>query len=141
MAAVSRDGRRWAVAVSRGARDERGVASVELAALLPFLLLAALCAWQILLLAASVTAAENAARTGSRAETLSRDGARAAVAALPTWLRDAAEADTGPAGECADRDGDVGTQVVVCVPVPIVAPGLMSDRLVVRRAAELPPPR
>ncbi|MGI8574317.1 MAG: TadE/TadG family type IV pilus assembly protein [Egibacteraceae bacterium] len=122
-------------------RDDRGVISVEFTALLPFLLLAALFAWQVLLLAASVTAAENAARTGSRAETLSRDGADAAVAALPSWLRDAASADTGPMAACDDNDGDGGTKVAVCVPVPIVAPGLVTERLVVRRAAELPPPR
>jgi TadE-like protein len=106
--------------------DERGSASLEFTGLLPYLLLAALFAWQLLLATFTVTAAENAARTGSRAESLGRDGIEAAQDALPDWLRDDAFARAE------------GTLVRVTIEVPIVFPGLSVDDMTVSRTAEFP---
>ncbi|MPZ86782.1 MAG: pilus assembly protein [Nitriliruptorales bacterium] len=107
--------------------EARGAASVEFLGILPYLLLAALLAWQLLLVAASVTAAENAARTGSRAATLGQDGEAAAVEALPTWLQPRADASaTG------------GAQVTVRVRTPILVPQVTAEQLTVSRTAHLP---
>jgi len=106
-------------------RSQRGSASVELLGMLPLLLIAALAAWQLLLVACTVTATQDAARTGSRAAGLGGNGAAAAVGALPAWLRSGATASGGP-------------RVDLRVRVPIVLPGLTNDALTVRRSAELP---
>jgi hypothetical protein len=118
---------------------ESGQSSLEFAALLPYLLLAAAFAWQVLLLAASVNAAENAARTGSRAATLGRDGAEVALEALPTWLQDDSEAEVGPDPGCDDDPRGGGTRVVVCTTVPLLWPGLGLPGFSFTRTAVLPP--
>ena len=110
----------------RRLRGERGAASVELLGLLPYLLLAALMGWQLLLLTYSVTNASNAARTGSRTEGLGGEGEKAAVRALASPLRK--HADVKVDGEKAS----------VRVRVPIVFPGFSSDEFTVKRSAELP---
>lgn len=109
-------------------RREHGVASVELITTLPILVVAAAFAWQILLMAAAVTAAENAARTGSRAETRGGNAQSAAVDALPPWLRDDAQIGGG------------GTRVSVSVRAPLLFPTLNLPAVRLTRAAELPPP-
>ena len=109
--------------MTRGA--ERGSASVELLGMLPLLLLAALAAWQLLLVACTVTAAQDAARTGSRAAGLGANGAAQAVGALPAWLRPGASVSGGQ-------------RLEVRVRVPIVLPGFTTDSLTVRGTAELP---
>ena len=119
---------------------ERGSASIEFVGLLPWLLLGGLAAWQLLLTAAVVNGAEHAARVGSRAETLGRDGREAAIASLDDWVRPLAAAETGPGEGCDDDDRERGTHVVVCVRVPVVVPGWSVDALRVARDAELPPP-
>jgi Flp pilus assembly protein TadG len=123
----------------RAAGRETGSASVEFTAVLPYLLLAAAFAWQLLLTASVVTAAENAARTGSRVQALGRDGDVAAVEALSPWMRDQAEADVGPSGGCDDDDGTDGTRVTVCIGVPVLWPGVSFPEFTVVRDAELPP--
>lgn len=110
----------------RGLRRERGVAAVEFVALLPLLLLSAAFAWQLLLLAASANAAENAARTGSRAATRGGDGAAEALEALPGWLRDG-----------ADIGG--GNRMRVSVEAPLLFPGTGLSAVRLTRTAELPP--
>jgi hypothetical protein len=104
----------------------RGSASTELLGILPFLLLAALAAWQILLVAFTVTSAENAARAGSRAATRGQDGEEAALEALSSWLRDDADASLS------------GTRATVRIEVPILLPGLSNRDISVSRSAELP---
>src|SRR6478672_5665236 len=81
--------RRWA--------DERGQAAVEFVAVLPFLMVAALVAWQLVLVGHVAWDAAGAARAGARAALVGADAARAARSALPRSLR----ADTrvvAPAG-------------------------------------------
>jgi hypothetical protein len=111
--------------IGRRAPDA-GSASMELLGILPFLLLAALVAWQILLVAFTVTSAENAARAGSRAATRGQDGEEAAIEALSPWLRDDASASLS------------GTRATVHIEVPILFPGLTNEDVNVSRSAELP---
>lgn len=107
-------------------RRERGSTAVELAGMLPMLLLVALFAWQALMVAFTVTAAENAARSGSRAEGRGDDGRATAFESLPSWLREDAQVEI---------DGEL---VEVRVPVPLVVPGVSLGGATVARTAELP---
>lgn len=115
-------------ALRRLLRREGGVASLELITTLPVLVVAAAFAWQILLMAGAVTAAENAARTGSRAETRGGSGQSAALDALPPWLRDDAQITGG------------GTRISVSVRAPLLFPALNLPAPRLTRTAELPPP-
>ncbi len=92
----------------------------------PLLVLAALAAWQMLLVAYSATSAENAARAASRVIALSGDPARTARSTLPAALRHGVSEDT------------TGTRATVHVRVPIIVPGVDSGTLTVTRSAELP---
>lgn len=96
----------------RARRGERGQATVELLSTLPLLLIAALLVWQMLLVGSVMTSASNAARTGSRAASLSGDGESAARNALRPSFR---------------RGSDVtveGNSVRVRVAVPLIVPGV-----------------
>lgn len=124
----------------RVAVDERGTASIELLGLLPWLVLGAFVAWQLLLVVAVANGAEHAARVGSRAVTLGRDGPEAALAALDDWVRPLAAAETGPREGCDDDDVERGTRVAVCISVPVVVPGWSVDAFRISRDAELPRP-
>ena len=53
--------------------DERGQAAVEFVAVVPFVLLAALVAWQLALVGHVAWAAAGAARSGARAAVVGRD--------------------------------------------------------------------
>lgn len=117
---------------------ERGSTALEFVGILPYLVLAAVFAWQLLLSTSTFNAAENAARAGSRAEGIGQDGAEVALEALPDWLRDAGRAEVGPGPGCGDDPGGGGTKVVVCVRVPVLWPGVGFDAFSGTRAAELP---
>ncbi len=107
-------------------RAQEGQASVELLGMLPWLLLAALGIWQLLLAASTATSTVAAARNGSRVEGLGGDGVRAALRSLPAMDRP---------GATAKADGD---RVTIHVQVPIIFPGLHSSAFVLTRSAELP---
>ena len=66
------------IRIRRRLRGEDGQTSVELLGMLPFLVIAAMAAWQILLVGYAVTSAENAARAASRVEVRGGDGEKAA---------------------------------------------------------------
>src|SRR3954447_19492277 len=90
-------------------RSESGQASVEFVAVVPFVLLAALVAWQLALVGHVAWDTAGAARSGARAAVVGADAARGARSALPRSLR----ADT--------RVGlPAGGGVRVSVPVPLV---------------------
>ena len=72
-------------------RREDGTASVEMVAVVPFLLLAVLVAAQIGLAGQALWSAGVAARAGARAALVGGDAAAAARRALPPSLRDGAE--------------------------------------------------
>lgn len=97
--------------VSNAGRGEEGTASVELVAVVPFLLLAVLAAIQIALAGHSLWSAGVAARAGARAALVGGDATAAAKRALPPSLRDGAEVESG--GEVSVR-----------VPVPRFLPGM-----------------
>ncbi len=99
-----------ATASDRGV-GEAGTASIELIAVLPFLLLAVLVAAQFALAGATLWSAGVAARAGARADLVGRDAAKAARRGLPRSMRDGAKV------------GD-GNGVWVRVPVPTWVPGL-----------------
>jgi hypothetical protein len=98
------------IASSAGHRED-GTASVELIAVVPFLLLAVLVAAQLGLAGQALWSAGVAARAGARAALVGGDAATAARRALPPALRRAA------------RVGDSGT-VSVRVAIPRLLPGL-----------------
>jgi TadE-like protein len=114
------------ITVSRRGRGQHGSAALEFLGALPILLLAALMAWQLLLVTFTATAAENAARAASRANGTGGDGEDQGMDALPSWLRD--EASVAMSGDQAD----------VTVTVPIVFPGISTDAWTVTRSAEIP---
>jgi hypothetical protein len=95
----------------RAAAGEDGTASVELIAVVPFLLLALLVAAQVAFAGQALWSASVAARAGARAALVGDDAAAAARRALPPSLRDGAKVD--------DSDG-----VSVRVPVPALVPRL-----------------
>jgi len=107
-------------------RDESGQASVELLGLLPYLLVAGLFVWQLLLATWAVTSASNAARTGSRVEARGGDGRKAALDALDAALREHA------------RSRIAGERAEVRVRIPLLFPGLSTRDLTVQRVAEFP---
>ena len=97
--------------VSSPGHRERGTASVELIAVVPFLLLAVLVAAQIALAGQALWSAGVAARAGARAALVGGDPAAAARRALPPSLRTGAEVESS--GEVSVR-----------VPVPRLLPQL-----------------
>jgi hypothetical protein len=92
-------------------RREDGTASVELIAVVPFLLLAVLVAAQIALAGHAMWSAGIAARAGARAALVEGDAKAAARRALPSSMR---------------READVsdGETVSVRVPIPQLLPAL-----------------
>ncbi|HET7418381.1 MAG TPA: hypothetical protein VFJ61_12230 [Solirubrobacterales bacterium] len=105
------------------AHGEEGTASVELVAVVPFLLLAVLAAVQIALAGQALWSAGVAARAGARAAAVGRDPAAAARSALPPSMRGGAEVE--------DEGG-----VSVRVAVPRLIPALPEVRVAARSALE-----
>ena len=64
-------------------RSDSGQASVELVAVLPIVIVAALVAWQLALAGHTLWMAAGAARAAARADTVGSDPERAARSALP----------------------------------------------------------
>ena len=79
--------------VSNAAHREDGTASVELIAVVPFLLLAILVAAQIALAGQALWSASVAARAGARAALIGGDASTAARRALPSSMREGSEVD------------------------------------------------
>ncbi len=109
-------------------RCERGQAAAELLGMLPYLLITIMLIWQGLLAGWAYTQAANAARTASRvhARGLTADPEKAARNALSKPLR---------RGMRFELRGDRAT---VRVRIPILVPGISSERLRAKRSAELP---
>jgi hypothetical protein len=79
----------------KAAHGEEGTASVELVAVVPFLLLALLVAAQLALAGQALWSAGVAARAGARAALVGGDAAAAARAALPPSMREGARVEEG----------------------------------------------
>jgi hypothetical protein len=100
----------------RAAYGEEGTASIELVAVVPFLLLALLVAAQIALAGQALWSAGVAARAGARAELVGGDASAAARSALPSSMREGAKVEEGEG---------VSVQVVV----PRLVPSLPAVRV------------
>ncbi|HEX3043035.1 MAG TPA: hypothetical protein VHP56_13190 [Solirubrobacterales bacterium] len=98
------------------AHGEEGTASVELVAVVPFLLLALLVAAQIALAGQALWSASVAARAGARAALVGGDASAAARSALPPSMSDGAR---------VEEDEGVAVQVVV----PRLVPALPQVRV------------
>lgn len=96
-------------AMRRAGRSERGQASVELVAALPFVLLLGAIAWQCALAGHTAWMAAHAARAGARAEVVGAQVPQAVRSALPAGLERGLEVER--------RDGGV---VHVRVRVPLL---------------------
>jgi len=96
---------------SNAEHGEEGTASVELIAVVPFLLLAVLVAAQVALAGQALWSASVAARAGARAALVGRDAAAAARGALPPSLREGSRVEEGE-------------EISVRVPVPRLLPQL-----------------
>jgi hypothetical protein len=105
------------------AHGEEGTASVDLVAVVPFLLLAVLVAAQIALAGQALWSASVAARAGARAALVGGDASAAARSALPPSLRKRAKVE--------DEDG-----VAVRVEVPRLIPSLPPVRVGARSGLE-----
>jgi hypothetical protein len=105
---------------------DRGSATAELVMFIPYLFVAALLVWEILLLTFVATSAENAARNGSRAKAFGDNGSDVAIGSLTSWLQDDASVSVS------------GSRVTVSIQAPIIVPGLSSEDWVITRSAELP---
>jgi hypothetical protein len=81
-----------------GVHGERGQASIELVAVLPFVLLVGAVVWQLALAGQAAWLTANAARAGARAEAVGRDPAAAARSALPRSLERGLEVERRGAG-------------------------------------------
>jgi hypothetical protein len=102
--------------VSSAGRADQGTASVELVAVVPFLLLAVLAAAQVVLAGQALWSASVAARAGARAALVGGDAATAARKALPSPLRSGAKVKAEEF-------------VSVRVRVPLLFPGLPEVRV------------
>jgi pilus assembly protein CpaE len=95
--------------------QERGQASVELVAAVPFVLLVGLVSWQLVLAGHALSLCANAARVAARAEAVGRDPRAAARSALPTGMESGLE---------VVRRKEGGVRVSVRAPVLLAASGL-----------------
>jgi hypothetical protein len=107
-------------------RSQRGQASVELLGIVPWLLVAALLAWQLMLTAYTAVSVGNAARTASRVESRGGDAMEAGRLALPGILED------GSSVELEEEEASVTANV------PILIPGISSDRISITKSATFP---
>ena len=92
----------------RRRQSQSGQASVEAVAVVPFVILAALVAWQIALAGHTLWLAAGAARAAARADTVGSDPARAARSALPRAME---------RGLAVERLGGGGIRVGVRIPL------------------------
>jgi hypothetical protein len=111
MRGLAWDGRAVSRQAASSFRREDGTASIELVAVIPFLLLAVLVAAQIGLAGQALWSAGVAARAGARAELVGGDAVGAAREALPSLLR-------------ADAEVSDNGAVSVRVAVPRLLPGM-----------------
>ena len=111
---------------TRGRRNDRGQASVELLGSLPFLALALIAALQLIFAVATVQATSAAARAASR--TVSQgdgDPTASAERAVPSWVVPRMDVQVS---------GGARPSVRVTSSIPIIFPGLLDGPKVTRSA-------
>ena len=107
-----------------GVIRERGQATIELLAVVPVLIVAALVVWQLVLVGHTAWVSAHAARAAARAALVDEDVAAAARSALPAGLESGLE---------VERDDGGATRVRV--PVPIVHTGWRAPVKLAARAS------
>jgi hypothetical protein len=117
------------VTVRRLLRDQRGQASAELLGMVWWLLFAAVCVWQLMLGAWTVTQTSNAARTASRVDARGGDAEKAARNALAGPLRK---------GFDEKKFKMQGESATVVVRIPIIVPGFTAKGFEAERSVTLP---
>jgi hypothetical protein len=113
------------VRTHRTGRRDRGQATLELLAALPFLLIMAALLLQLAAVVWVVTDTTDAARQGARASSMGQDGCGAARAALSGAM-------PGEVLSCSSGGGTVR----LAVSAPVMVPGIPD--VTVRREAQLP---
>jgi pilus assembly protein CpaE len=96
--------------------NERGQASLEFTGMFPLVLLLAVVVWQVALMGAALVMAGHAADEAARAASVGDDLSATALAAVPEWVRSGM------------RVSDDGSSVRVVTQMPVLAPGISSDR-------------
>jgi hypothetical protein len=121
--------------IGRAGRDrggDRGSIAIELTASVPLLVICTILLIEGLTAVSAVNAATRAARDGARVAAAGGDGAAAARAQVPGWLRVTSISPTAPGG-CA------GACITVRVGIPIGLPGIVALTYVpVTRSADFP---
>ena len=107
-----------------GVIRERGQATIELLAVVPVLIVAALVVWQLVLVGHTAWLAAHAARAAARAELVDEDAAAAARSVLPEGLESGLE---------VELDDDGGARIRV--PVPVVHTGWRAPVKLAARAS------
>ncbi len=105
--------------IDNAGHGERGTASAELLAAVPFLLLTPAVASQVALAVQALWSASVAARAGARAALVGKDPKSAARRTLPESMRDGAEVS----------EEDDGGAVSVTVPVTTLLPSLPTVKV------------
>lgn len=114
---------------ARDRRGDAGQASLELVGFVAILVLVAVLCVQGLFVAQATSAAQQAARSGARAQALGNDVRTEVDRQLPDWLHLSSLSTSTP--------GDA-YRVEVVVRVPIVVPGITSRHFTVTRDATMP---
>ncbi len=104
-------------------RGDRGQATLELVAMVPFVLFVTATLLQLAAVVWAITDTTEAARQGARASSMGHDGCSAAESALSGSL---------DAVSCSAGGGSLGMEVRA----PIIVPGF--EDVVIRREANLP---
>lgn len=123
-------------ALDRYWQEQRGSQTIELAGLLPILVLTTLLIWQVTLAAYTVVVAEAAARDAARAAAVGNDptlAARRAVSGLSVHVECVPD-------DCNPIDAGYGLEVTVRVTVvsPTVAPFLRKWPIPITRQVTMP---
>jgi pilus assembly protein CpaE len=96
--------------------SESGQASLEFTGMFPLVLLLAVVVWQVALMGAALVMAGHAADEAARAASLGEDLSTTALEAVPEWVRSGMQVS------------DDGSTVRVVTQMPVLAPGISSDR-------------
>lgn len=117
-------------------QEQRGSQTLELAALLPTIVLITLMIWQVTLAAFTVVVAEAAARDAARAASVGNDplyAARRAVSGLTVQVECIPQ-------NCSSVDNGYGPEITVRVTVfsPVVAPFMRNWPIPVTRQVTMP---
>lgn len=108
-------------------RSDRGQASVELLAAVPFVLVVGAIVWQLAVAGQAAWLCANAARVAARAEAVGRDGEAAARSALPRHLERRLEVTRENGGRVRVRVGIPLVLHASAAPVSVAAAARLEN--------------